>query len=195
MSEQNSLQSVLIVSAAPKPVEFIRSVLPHGEFSPILTAANAGQAKRLLLDTPVDIVIINAPLSDEYGNRLAVDIVNNYSAGVLILVKPELYEQVAYKMEHYGILTLTKALDRQTLYQTVKLLSATGNKMRQIEENSRRLENKLHEMKAVSRAKGLLIEREGMSEEEAHRYIEKQAMDRCVKKIDIAKQIIKKYEV
>ena len=193
MSEQNYAQSVLIVSAAPKPIEFIRGVLPHGEFSPVFTASNAGQAKRFLLDTQVDIVIINAPLSDEYGNRLALDIVTNYSAGVLILVRPEVYEQVAYKMEQYGILTLTKALDRQTLYQTVKLLSATSNKMRRIEKSSHKLENKLHEMKAISKAKGLLIENENMSEEAAHRYIEKQAMDRCSSRKEIAEGIIKTY--
>lgn len=193
MQTENALQSVLIVSATAKPVEFIKSVLPKGEFSPVLAAASAGEAKRILLRTTVDIVIINAPLGDDNGMNLAADIVTDTGSGVLILVKPELYEEVSYKMEQYGILTLTKALNKQTLYQTIKLLSATSNKMKKLEESTAKLEKRLKEMKTINRAKGYLIEIENMSEEEAHRFIEKTAMDECVKKIEIAEKIIEKY--
>jgi len=193
MQTENALQSVLIVSATAKPVEFIKSVLPKGEFSLVLTSASAGEAKRILLRTTVDIVIINAPLGDDNGMNLAADIVTDTGSGVLILVKPELYEEVSYKMEQYGILTLTKALNKQTLYQTIKLLSATSNKMKKLEESTAKLEKRLKEMKTINRAKGYLIEIENMSEEEAHRFIEKTAMDECVKKIEIAEKIIEKY--
>ena len=46
------------------------------------------------------------------------------------------------------------------------------------------------EIRLVNRAKWLLIERQGLSEQEAHRFIEKQAMDRCVSRRVIAQQII-----
>lgn len=193
MPPENALESVLIVSTTVKPIEFIKDVLPKSDFSPVLTAASAGEANRILLRTTVDIIIINAPLSDDFGMQLAIDAVTNKGSGVLMLVKPELYEEVSYKMEQYGVLTLTKALNKQTLYQTVKLLSATSNKMKRLEESTAKLERRLKEMKAVNRAKGYLIEFENMSEEEAHKYIEKTAMDECVKKIDIAERIIQKY--
>ena len=187
------MESVLIVSTTVKPIEFIKDVLPKSDFLPVLTAASAGEANRILLRTTVDIIIINAPLSDDFGMQLAIDAVTNKGSGVLMLVKPELYEEVSYKMEQYGVLTLTKALNKQTLYQTVKLLSATSNKMKRLEESTAKLERRLKEMKVVNRAKGYLIEFENMSEEEAHKYIEKTAMDECVKKIDIAERIIQKY--
>lgn len=195
MLSHGALQSVLIVSPTVKPIEFIKSVLPHTDFSPVLTAAGACEAKRIILETPIDIVIINAPLPDEFGTHLAVDIAASSTAGVLLLVRPEMYEQVSYNMEQYGVLTLTKALNKQTLYQTIKLLSATSNKMRALEESTASLEKKLKEMKTVNKAKGLLIEYLKMSEEEAHKYIEKEAMDNCIRKIDVAKKIIEKYEV
>ena len=195
MPMQNALQSVLIVSSTVKPVEYIKEVLPKNDFSPILTASSAGEAKRILLRTTSDIVIINAPLSDDPGMDLAVDIITSCGSGVLILVKPELYEEVAYRMEQYGVLTLTKALNKVTLHQTVKLLSATSNKMRRLEESAAKLEKRFKEMKAVNRAKGFLIEFENMSEEDAHKYIEKTAMDRCVKKLDVAQEIIEKYDI
>ncbi len=191
----NDTHSVLIVSSAEKPIELIKNILPKNDFSPILTAMSAGEAKRIMLRTDIGSVIVVTPLSDEFGMELAVDIVNSTGTGVLLLVQPELYEEVSYKMEQFGILTLTKALNRTTLYQTMKLLAATSSKMKKIEENTSKLEQRLKEMKAVNRAKGLLIENEFLTEEEAHRLIEKTAMDRCVRKIDIAKEIIEKYNM
>jgi glutamine synthetase len=44
-----------------------------------------------------------------------------------------------------------------------------------------------------NRAKWILINELSMSEPEAHRYIEKQAMDRCISKDQIAKEIINTY--
>ena len=51
----------------------------------------------------------------------------------------------------------------------------------------------MEEIRIVNRAKWLLIDSLKMSEPDAHRYIEKQAMDRCVSKKEIAESIIKTY--
>lgn len=188
-------QSVLIVSSSKKPVEYISEILPKQEFFPVYTAANAGEAKRKLVEGGIDIAVINTPLSDEFGTELAVDIASDNTIGVLILVKSDVYENISYKMEQYGVLTLSKTLDRLTMYQSIKLLCAVGNKMKKLEESTVTLEKKLKEAKMVNRAKGLLIECLKMSEEEAHRYIEREAMDNCVKKADIAGMIIEKFEL
>ena len=54
-------------------------------------------------------------------------------------------------------------------------------------------EEKMAEIRLVNKAKWILISELSMSEPEAHRYIEKQAMDRCVSKRTIAEEIIKTY--
>ncbi|MDE7389604.1 MAG: ANTAR domain-containing protein [Lachnospiraceae bacterium] len=194
MSGHRGSQSVLIVSFSERPVEAISSILPHSDFHPVYTALSAAEARRKLLDGGIDIVIINAPLTDEFGTQLAVDTVTTSHAGVLLLVKADVYEEVSYKMEQYGVLTLTKSLDRQTLFQTIKLLTATAYKMKRLEESTVTLEQKLRDMKLINKAKVLLIECLKMGEEEAHKYIEREAMDNCVKKSEIARQIIEKYE-
>ncbi len=52
----------------------------------------------------------------------------------------------------------------------------------------------MEEIRLVNRAKWILIDVLGMSENDAHRYIEKQAMDRCVTKAEVARGIISTYE-
>ena len=52
----------------------------------------------------------------------------------------------------------------------------------------------MEDVRLVNRAKWLLIGELNMTEKEAHRYIEKQAMDRCVTKRAVAEQILSTYK-
>ena len=63
-----------------------------------------------------------------------------------------------------------------------------------MEQKTASIEEKMMEIRTVNRAKWLLIDHEGMTEAEAHRFIEKQAMDRCVTRRAIADQIIARYQ-
>jgi response regulator NasT len=51
----------------------------------------------------------------------------------------------------------------------------------------------MEEIRIVNRAKWLLISELKMTEPQAHRYIEKQAMDRCVPRRTVAEEIIRIY--
>lgn len=48
----------------------------------------------------------------------------------------------------------------------------------------------VEEIRLVNRAKLILIKMRGMTEADAHRFIVKTAMDRCVKKREVAEDII-----
>lgn len=186
--------SVLIVSSGPKVGALLTELLPPASFSPICTVPTAGEARRLLVDRRFDIAVINAPLSDDFGTQLAIEISEKHGCGVLLLTKAEIQEAVELKVEDYGILTLPKPANRQMFFQSMKLLAATRQKIRALEERTTTLQCKMDEIRLINRAKLLLIEHLKMSEPEAHRYIEKRAMDSCVKRRIIAENIIKTYE-
>ena len=60
-------------------------------------------------------------------------------------------------------------------------------------ENSK-LKQKIEDIRIIDRAKCILISYLGMSEQEAHRYIEKKAMDMRITKRAVAEGILKIYE-
>lgn len=64
-------------------------------------------------------------------------------------------------------------------------------KIKRMEKESRRLKEKMQELRTIDRAKWILVDQRKMSEPDAHRYIERKAMDRCVRKIEIAEEILK----
>ncbi|MBQ8726852.1 MAG: ANTAR domain-containing protein, partial [Clostridia bacterium] len=73
-------------------------------------------------------------------------------------------------------------------------LKATRERLRNMETKNLSLQEKMEEIKLINRAKWTLINSLGMTEIDAHRYIEKQAMDRCVTRREIAENIIQTYK-
>lgn len=188
------IYSVLVVSSAEKFVRPMLEMLPEKMFDPIMTATDATQARRKLLENDFDIVIVNSPLKDEFGTRLALDICSKSSAGVLLFVKAEHYADITAKVMPYGVLTISKPTSSSMIAQSVQMLCSTRERLRIMEKKNASVEEKIEEIRIVNRAKCLLIEQLKMTESEAHRYIEKQAMDRCVTRRVIAENIILTYK-
>lgn len=184
---------ILVAGAGDKIGDFISEILPAGDYEPILRATDAGHARRLLLSTEVDIVIINAPLTDEFGIDLALDL-SQSSMGILLMVKNELFDQVCSRVEDSGVLTLGKPMSRQMFYGSVKLLTALSSRLARMEKQQKTLQEKMQDIRIVNRAKWLLIEHLHMREEDAHYYIEKQAMDTRLSRREVAENIIRSYD-
>ena len=66
--------------------------------------------------------------------------------------------------------------------------------MQIISQENQRLQIKLIDLRIVNRAKYALIQYLGMTEEQAHKYIEQQAMNQRISKRKAAENIIKTYE-
>ena len=182
--------NALVVSSSPKTCESIKSLLQKNQFSQIFVGSSAGEARRILSDIPIDILLINTPLSDESGTQFALDVANNSGTGVLLFVKSENYEAVSYKVESAGVLTMSRPVSPHLFSQSLRLIIATRAKLKNLYEKNSDLQEKMKEVRILNRAKWLLVDKKKMSEPDAHRYIEKNAMDRCVRKKVIALEII-----
>ena len=191
---QERTYRVLIVSASDSITNSIMPLLPMTDYWPVISVRSVSEARRKIVDCEFDIVLINAPLPDDFGMRLAIDICSNSGAGVLLLVKNDLFEEVYAKVVSYGVITLAKPTNMQMVSQNLRILCATRERMRQMEAKQATVEEKIEEIRLVNRAKWLLIESLHMSEPEAHRYIEKQSMDLRISKREVAENVIRTYQ-
>ena len=191
---QERTYSVLIVSASDNFTNSIMPLLPMTDYWPVTTVHSVGGARRRIVESEFDIVLINAPLPDDFGMRLAIDICSNSGAGVLLLVKNEHFNDIYSKVVSYGVITLSKPTNMQMVAQNLRILCATRERLRQMEAKQATVEEKIEEIRLVNRAKWLLIECLSMTEPEAHRYIEKQSMDLRISKREVAENIIKTYK-
>lgn len=184
--------SVLIVSGSEKGIEYFEE-LAGPSFSQIVHAQSAAQAAELVMHTPFDVIIVNAPLADELGDGFAVRCTENSYAGILLLIKAELADTAA-AAENAGVLVLTKPAGKGAIQSAVKLACAVGRRLFKAQSKADTLKSKMDELKTVNRAKWLLIGKLGMNEADAHRYIEKLAMDTRQTRREIAESVIKTYE-
>ena len=191
---QERTYSVLIVTASDSFTEKIMPLLPVTDYWPVTTAHSNSEARRKILETAFDIVLINAPLPDDFGMRLAIDICTGSGAGVLLMVRSDQFDDVYARVVGYGVLTLSRPTSVRMVAQNLRILCATRERMRRMEEKQTAVEEKIEEIRLVNRAKWLLIECLGMTEPEAHRYIEKQSMDRRISKQEVAETVIKTYQ-
>ncbi|MBQ6908244.1 MAG: ANTAR domain-containing protein [Clostridia bacterium] len=185
--------SILVVSVSDKIYDIFIDLTKDRFHSDMYRASSISEAKRMTLLQDFDIVVINAPLKDESGIDFAVNTATENATGVLLLISNEYYEQVLDKVMAYGVLTVSKPISRQVLYESFNLLVATNSRIKKVEKNNEKLTAKMEEVRIVNRAKWILIENLGLSEEEAHRIIEKQAMDERQSKREVAETIIRTY--
>lgn len=191
---QEKTYSVLLVSASEKFNTNALSLLPSTDYYPVTIAGSISEAKRLTHEQSFDIVFINAPLPDDFGLQFAMDTCSGSNAGVLLLVKSELYNDIYSKALEYGVIILAKPTSAQVITQTLHILCATRERLRRFEAKQATVEEKMEEIRLVNRAKWLLIETLGMTEANAHKYIERSAMDMRISKRTAAENIIKTYQ-
>lgn len=183
----------MVISAKEKFNASLQSLLPESKYAPVQMVSSVSLAKRVLLERSFDFVFINTPLPDDFGTRFAIEISGNKGTVILLLVRNEVYEEVCDKVTEYGILTLPKPASKQMVAHTLNFMAGIRERLRKLEKKSLSMEEKMKEIRLVNRAKWVLIDELKMSEADAHRYIEKQAMDRCVSRREIAEEIISTY--
>ena len=185
--------SVLVVSSSSKFNDILAQMLPATDYYPVCYVSNVAAARREVLGKTYDFVIINAPLTDDFGTRFAIDACSQTGTVVLLLVRSEMYEEINAKVISQGVFTMPKPTPAPTLRQGLKWMASARERLRNLENKTTSIEEKMEEIRQVNRAKWILIEQLKMTEEEAHHHIEKQAMDRCCSKKEIAMGIIKTY--
>ena len=167
MASGKNIYRVLIAGANDRTFDSLRELLPPDSYEP--------------------------PLRDEFGTQLALNLAQD-NLCVLMLVPAESFDAVCYKVEDEGILTLSKPVSRSGLLGAIKLLTAMRGKLRKLDRQNQALQEKMQDIRTVNRAKWLLIEIKRMTENEAHYYIEKQAMDMRLSRREVAENIIRTYD-
>lgn len=188
------MDSALIVSHSEKGIDFFANMLHSISCNKIVTVKTCGEARRLILERDFDICIINSPLTDESGENLSKDIAAKGLCQVILVVKNDFYDAISEKVEDLGVVTIAKPINRAIFWTALKMLKASANRMNRVQAENSKLTQKIEDIRLIDRAKCILISHVSMSEPDAHKYIERQAMDMRVSKRKIAESILKTYD-
>ncbi len=193
VSLQEQIYSVLVVSASDAFNSALTPLLPDSKFAPVRFETSVNAAKRVLADRAYDFIVINSPLPDDAGIRFAMDLSGLKTSVALLMVRSDVYATTYNRVAEHGVYVLPKPTSKPIVSQAIDWMIATRERLKKFEKKTMSTEEKMQEIRIVNRAKWVLIESLKLTESDAHRYIEKQAMDRCISKREIAEEIIKNY--
>lgn len=185
------MQNVLVVSNTTKNINDFLQILAVDKNLKLSSANSCYEASLKVESENFDILIVNAPLCDESGVDFAKKVVQENHAQVIFIVPEKNIQKVSEILEEFGIFVIARPISANMFWTAIRLAKATQNKMKKLKEKNDQLKEKLADIKLVDKAKIWLVLHENMTEEQAHRHIEKRAMDERTTKKQVAEKILK----
>lgn len=187
------MDRVLICVGTAQGYEKISALFDNEKYA-TESATDAITATNRLNNEKFAIVLIVPPFCGTDGVSLAVGAAESTTAAVVILCKREQAAIIENKTRGYGIFIVSPPISKAAFDDLARLMTAFGTRLELLHRDKIALQGKIEELKLLDRAKCVLIQYLGMTEKDAHRFIEKKAMDSRVSKREIIENILKTYE-
>jgi len=193
-----AVENALLVSNSERDAALFTGFLNAASVHNVTSAQSCGGARRLIQKQDFDLIIVDTPDNDSPGDDSCESFSRYAAAGgvsqVILLVKGESFNAVSSGCEEDGVLTISKPMNRELFWSAVSLAKSVQNRIKDLKAENAKLKQKIEDIRVVDRAKWILVSTMKMNEQEAHRYIEKQAMDMRSSRRSIAEGILKRYE-
>jgi two-component system, response regulator PdtaR len=188
-----AMENALIVSSSEKDINLFTGFLKAASVPQVASSQSCDSARRLILKQDFDLIIVDSPLEDESGESFSRQAAKGVSQ-VIFLVGSESFDSVSAACEEDGVLIIAKPADKSLLWSALSLAKSVQSRVNRIQAENAQLKQKIEDLRIIDRAKWILISSMKMNEQEAHRYIEKQAMDMRSSRRFVAEGILKRYE-
>ncbi|MBQ5334024.1 MAG: ANTAR domain-containing protein [Oscillospiraceae bacterium] len=183
-----------IIAAASEDIRAsLSSMCAEADITDI-TVTDGGSLKELFAENPYDIALLVLPFEERFGADTAAFLSKSYDTEIIAFVPSKLYDDVCSKLARSGLLILPKSAPRALIINALRNAVHTKEKLDGLREEKQTLTEMVNEMKLVNRAKCVLIEYLRISEKEAHRQMQKRAMDQRITLSEVAADILKTYE-
>jgi two-component system, response regulator PdtaR len=153
-------------------------------------AGDGEQAVTLARELHPDLVIMDVKMPKVDGITAAASIVEERIAPVVMLTAFSQRDLIEQARDAGAMAYLVKPFARHELVPAIELAVSRFAEKRALEDEVATLTERLETRKIVDRAKGLLMTRQGMSEPEAFRWIQRTAMDRRTTMKAVAEAVV-----
>lgn len=191
--------NVLLVSEDRDLSEKMTSVLTQwfeereGVPFTIASAPSSVEGRHLAREEDYDVILLYTPLEGSLGDETAKQFASLSAATVVVITPEKVAARMREKFAGEGILLTTTPLRKHEFFSTLTAAAVCSERTRTLLEENAQLRAKLAEQKTIEQAKLLLVECLKLSEEQAHKYIEREAMELRTSRVEVARRIISTY--
>ncbi|MGZ4208170.1 MAG: ANTAR domain-containing response regulator [Actinomycetota bacterium] len=167
----------------------LKEMLEEEEYV-VLEAADGARAVELAREARPDLVILDIKMPVMDGLAAAQKISEERIAPVLILTAYSQRELVERAAQVGAMAYLVKPFQKQDLLPAIEIAKGRYQQLASLADEVGDLTERLESRKQVERAKGVLIDRFGMNEADAFRFLQQSAMERRLSMREVAEAIL-----
>ncbi|AOZ95421.1 ANTAR domain-containing response regulator [Butyrivibrio hungatei] len=166
-----------------------KSILGRGGYDNVLVCSSGMQALSAMEDLGSGVVICGHRLSDMLYNELLDNMPEYFQ--MLMVASPD---KAPFDNADGKLIFLQSPLKKSELFSSLSMM-LEGVSRRKKKAKERRLQRSAADQKTIDDAKHLLMERHHMTEPEAHKYLQKCAMDSGTGLLETAEMVISLSEI
>jgi AmiR/NasT family two-component response regulator len=168
----------------------LRETLEEEGYDVVGETGRGDQAVELVRGLQPDLAILDIKMPGMTGLEAAAIINGEKICGVLMLTAFNQREVVEQARDAGALAFLVKPFQRSDLVPAIEVAMGRFRELRELTGEIDSLGEQLESRKFIERAKGLLIDEVGMTENDAFQFIQKTAMSERTRMRDVADQIL-----
>jgi two-component system, response regulator PdtaR len=172
----------------------LKEMLQEEGFEVVAEVADGASAVRLTRELTPDLVILDVKMPVMDGIQAAEEIAKDRLSAILILTAFSQRDLVEKARRAGAMAYLVKPFQKHDLLPAVEIAAGRFRELSGLEREVDDLQGRLEARKVVERAKGLLQEKQGLSEADAFRFVQRQAMERRQTMRQVAERVIEQLE-
>lgn len=171
-------------------MESYRAILENGGYRITGCAYTGRQALSEIPKTKSDIVMLDINLPDIDGFSV-LETLSQTTAIPCIFVTGFFDEELIRQATQLGAFGyVIKPIEEKQLLATLQIALSRASEFSILREESKNIKEALNNRKYIERAKGILMDRQGLTEEESMRMLQRKSNQMNMKLVEVAKEII-----
>ena len=176
--------NIIVAFAKSTDAQNFKSILSRGGYDNVQAYTSGVQALSAMQDLGSGVIVCGYRLSDMLYSELLEDLPGYFK---MLLVSSTANAPVDISNEN--LVYLATPLKKDDLYSTLDMM-LEGVTLSRKKAKEKRLHRSEADKKIIESAKALLMERHHMTEPEAHKYLQKCAMDSGTSLLETAEKVI-----
>jgi len=168
----------------------LRETLVEEGYEVVGETGRGDEAVQLVRDLTPDLAILDVKMPGLDGLEVAAVLTAEKLCGVLMLTAFSQREVVEQARDAGALAFLVKPFQRSDLVPAIEVAIGRFRELRDLTGEIDALGEQLESRKIVDRAKGVLIDRFGLSESDAFAFIQRTAMTRRTRMRDVADEVL-----
>ena len=168
----------------------LKETLAEEGYDVVGEAGDGAEAITLVEKLRPDVAILDIKMPGTDGLTAARSIIDQRLAAVVILTAFSQRDLIEQARDAGALAYVVKPFHRNELVPAIELARARFGELSEATDRVESLEQQLETRKLVDRAKGLLMDNHGLTEQEAFRFVQKSAMGNRSTMRDVAERVI-----